>query len=139
MSNIKEVDGARLIGSAARKLKELGIQKPMYIEYVKSGAGKERIPSDPDYWYTRCASVLRQVYLNGPIGISRLRTRYGTRKRHVVHKHHAHRAGGSTIKDAFDVLEKLEYVKKAKSGRIITAKGRSFLDKTAGELLKQGA
>ncbi len=139
MSNIKEVEGAILIDSAAKKLKEMGIKKPEYIEFVKSGAGKERVPDNPDYWYVRCASILRQVYLNGPIGISRLRTRYGTRKRHVVHTHHMKRSGGSSIKDAFDALEKLEYVKKEKNGRVLTRKGRSFLDKTAGELLKSGA
>ncbi len=139
MPNINEVDSAMLISSVAKKLRELGVAKPKYVEYVKTGAGRERVPSDPEFWYTRCASILRQVYLNGPIGVSRLRTRYGTRKRHVVHKHHTLRSGGSNIKDAFDALEKLEYVKKGKNGRSLTPKGRSFLDKAAAEIFKQGA
>ncbi len=138
MSNIKEVDSSKLVSKTAEKLKGMDIKKPEYIDYVKSGAGKERVPSDPNFWYMRCASILRQTYLKGPIGVSKLRIRYGTRQRHLVHKHHTIKSGGSNIKDAFDALEKLGYVKKSKSGRILTQKGRSFLDKTAGEVLKEG-
>ncbi len=136
MAGILEVDTADLIAKAASKLKESGIKKPEYVDYVKSGAGKERPPSDENFWYIRCASVLRQVYLNGPVGVSRLRSRYGNRKGHVVHRHHHYRGGGSIIKDAFDELEKSGYLKKSKQGRIITPKGTSFMDKIANEIIK---
>ncbi len=140
MSNILEAEGSKLIQRTAEKLRESGnIARPEYVLYVKSGAGRERVPSSTEFWYFRCASILRQTYLNGPIGISKLRTRYSNRKRHVVHKHHNMRAGGSIIKDAFDALEKAGYVKKTKDGRELTPKGRSFLDKTAGEVIKAGA
>ncbi|MDE1823894.1 MAG: 30S ribosomal protein S19e [Candidatus Micrarchaeota archaeon] len=137
MANILEVDTQKLVESAAQKLKQSGgMDKPKYVDFVKSGASRERPPSDPDFWYMRCASVLRQVYLEGPIGVSKLRTRYGSRVNHTVHRHHHFRSGGSLIKDAFDALEKKGYVKKGKKGRIITPVGRSFLDKVAGELSK---
>lgn len=136
MANIYEVESDALVRHAAEKLKEEGIPMPEYINYVKSGAGKERPPTSRSFWYVRCASVMRQAYVNGPIGVSKLRTRYGSRQRHVVHRPHHRRAGGSIIKDAFDALEGKGYVKKTKEGRVITAKGRSFLDKAAGELLK---
>ncbi len=136
MANVLEVDASDFIKRASEKLKANGVQKPKYTEYVKSGAGKERVPSDPDFYFVRCASILRQVYLNGPIGVSALRTRYGNRKRHVVHRHHHYRAGGSVIKDAFDSLEKLGYVKKDAKGRAITKQGRSFVDKISNEIAK---
>ncbi len=140
MSNILEADGSKLIYKTAEKLKESGsVKRPEYVLYVKSGAGRERVPSNTDFWFMRCASILRQTYLNGPIGISKLRSRYSNRKRHVVHRHHNMRAGGSIIKDAFDALESAGYIKKTKSGRELTPKGRSFLDKTAGEIIKEGA
>ncbi len=139
MSNVLEADGSKLIEKAAEKLKGSGIEKPGYLDYVKSGAGRERVPADEDFWYIRCASILRQTYLNGHIGISRLRSKYSNRKRHVVHRRHTVKAGGSIIKDAFDALEKIGYVKKTTSGREITPKGRSFLDKLAGEVIKEGA
>ena len=137
MSNVLEVDNAKLVEAAAERLKKMGVEKPKYVEYVKSGAGNERVPLSRDFWYFRCASILRQTYINGPIGISKLRTRYGTRKRHAVHRHHMVRAGGSMIKDAFTALEKIGYVKATKEGRVITSKGKSFVDRLAGELLKE--
>ena len=136
MANIYEADSQKLIDLAASRLKESGIAKPAYIPYVKSGAGKERVPASEDFFYARCASVLRQVYMNGPIGISKLRTKYGSKKGHVVHRHHHARAGGSIIKDAFDALEKKGYIKTTKQGRVITATGKSFLDKLSNETLK---
>jgi small subunit ribosomal protein S19e len=136
MANVYEADSQKLIDLAASRLKESGIAKPSYVTYVKSGAGKERVPASEDFFYVRCASLLRQVYLKGPIGISRLRTKYGSKRGHVVHRHHHARAGGSVIKDAFDALEKKGYIKTSKQGRIITPAGRSFLDKLSNETLK---
>ncbi len=137
MTNIFDVDSGKLIDLAARKLKEKGgIEQPKYLAYVKTGPSKERIPSQKDFWYIRCSSVLRQVYINGPLGVSRLRTRYGSRRGHVVTRHHHQRAGGSIITDALNALEKAGYVKKAKAGREITASGKSFLDKTASEIAR---
>ena len=136
MANVYEVESDELVKKAAEKLKEQNIAKPAYIDYVKSGAGRDRPPSEESFWYMRCASILRQAYINGPIGIAKLRVRYGNRKRHMVTHPHHKRAGGSLIKDAFDTLEKAGYVEKTKTGRIITGKGKSFLDKIAGELIK---
>lgn len=136
MANIFEIESDQLVKRTAEKLREQNISKPSYVDYVKSGAGRDRAPTDDSFWYMRCASILRQTYVNGPIGISKLRTRYGNRKRHVVTHPHHKRAGGSIIKDAFDTLEKAGYVAKTKDGRTITDKGKSFLDKVANELLK---
>jgi small subunit ribosomal protein S19e len=121
----------------AEKLKAEKIEKPQFVGFVKSGAGKERLPASPDFWYTRCASILRQAYVNGPIGVAKLKVRYGNRKRHVVTRHHHYSASGSIIRHAFVSLEKAGYVQKAKNGggRIITAKGKSLLDKSANEIL----
>ncbi len=136
MADVLEVDASEFISRAAARLKASDVKKPKYVEYVKSGAGRERAPADQDFWYVRCASVLRQVYLNGPLGVSTLRTRYGNRKRHLVHSHHHFRSGGSIIKDSFDALEKLGYVKKTGHGREITPSGRSFIDKISNEIAK---
>lgn len=133
MANVFDVKGSQLVSVAAQKLKDK-IKKPDYINYVKSGANKERPPMDPDFWYVRTASVLRQVYVNGPVGVSRLRTRYGGGKIHTVHRHHHQQAGGSIIRDAMVALESINYVKKTKKGRVITPQGKSFLDKVSKEI-----
>jgi small subunit ribosomal protein S19e len=136
MANIYDVKAVDVVKIAAERLKEK-IKKPSYVDYVKSGANKERVPADPDFFYVRSASILRQVYVNGPIGVSKLRTRYGSRQEHVVHRRHHVKSGGSVIRDALQGLEKAGYVKQsttARKGRIITPQGRSFLDKIAKEL-----
>jgi small subunit ribosomal protein S19e len=130
MANVYDVEPSLLIKAAAEQLRDK-MKKPGYMNYVKSGAGRDRVPADPDFWYVRGASILRQVYLNGPVGVSRLRTRYGNRKESVVHKKHHVRASGSIIRDEFQQLEALKYVKNTKSGRVITPQGKSFLDKIA--------
>lgn len=136
MANVYQVESGKLISIAAQKLKEKGIAKPAYVAYVKTGPSRERIPSQKEFWYIRCSSLLRQIYINGPVGVSRLRTRYGSRKGHVVSRHHHGRAGGSMITDALNALEKAGYVKKGKSGREITPSGKSFLDKIANEIVR---
>ncbi|MDE1870769.1 MAG: 30S ribosomal protein S19e [Candidatus Micrarchaeota archaeon] len=133
MANVYDVKSSDVVRLAAERLKGK-IVKPSYVDFVKSGPNKERVPDDVDFFYVRSASILRQVYINGPIGVSRLRTRYGSRKEHVVHRRHHIRAGGSIIRDALQGLEKLNYVKNTRSGRIITPQGRSFMDKIAKEL-----
>jgi small subunit ribosomal protein S19e len=136
MANVFQVDSGKLISTAAQKLKEKGIAKPKYVEYVKTGPSRERIPDQKDFWFVRCSSILRQVYINGPLGVSSLRTRYGSRKEHVVTRHHHYRAGGSMITDALNALEKAGYVKKGKRGREITPSGKSFLDKIANDMVR---
>ena len=133
MANVFDVKGSAVVKVAAEKLKDK-IKKPAYIDYVKSGANKERTPNSPDFWYIRSASILRQVYLNGPIGVERLRTRYGSRKEHTMHRKHRMKAGGSIIRDSFQSLEKINFVKNTKAGRVITPQGKSFLDKISKEV-----
>jgi small subunit ribosomal protein S19e len=135
MANVFDVKGSELVSVAAQKLKDK-FPKPDYLNYVKSGANKERPPLDPDFWYVRSASILRQVYVNGPVGVSRLRGRYGSSKGHTVHRHHHAEAGGSIIRDALIALETVNYVKKTKKGRVITPEGKSFLDKLSKEMKK---
>ena len=135
MANVYEVNPQELIKAAAAKLKEVIKEPPEYMHFVKSGVIRERPPQDADFWYMRSASVLRQVYLNGPIGISRLRVRYGSNKEHVVHRKHFMRAGGSIISDSLKALEDAGLVKKDQKGRTITPKGKSFLDKLSNSVL----
>ena len=40
----------------------MGIEKPEFINYVKSGAHAERRPEQQNFWYLRLASLLRQAY-----------------------------------------------------------------------------
>jgi len=133
MANIYDVKASDFIKVASERLKDK-MKKPPYMDFVKSGPNKERMPQDPNFWYVRSASILRQVCINGPVGVARLRTRYGSRKEHVVHRRHHRQAGGSIIRDSFIELEKLSLVKNTKAGRVITPQGKSFVDKVCKEI-----
>ena len=92
---------------------------------------------NPDWWYTRTASLLRKIAVRGPLGTEKLRTIYGGKKRRGHQPAEFRQAGGSAIRKALQQLEKAGYVKYKdkgiKKGRIITPQGMSFLDKVAKE------
>ncbi len=128
-----DVEPNRLVREVAGRLKEMGIEKPAFVGLVKSGAHAERPPEDPDFWYVRCASVLRQAYANEGVGVQRLRRHYGGRKNFGAKPEHHVPAGGSTIRKAMQEMEKAGLLTKEKNTRKLSAKGRKLLDAAAKE------
>jgi small subunit ribosomal protein S19e len=117
----------RLSGYLKENIRE--IQPPDWASYVKTGSHAERIPQNPNWWYVRSASVLRKLYMNGPIGVSRLRKEYGGRKRRGVKPAHFAKAGGNIIRTILQQLEQAGLTQKAGiKGRVVSGKGRSLLD-----------
>ena len=122
-----------LIGALAKELKANPIIKPpAWINAVKTGSHNERVPEQEDFWYFRCASILRTMFVNGtPVGVMRLRTKYGGRTKHTVHREHHRQAGGKVIRLAIQQLEKAGLLKKEKVGRSISASGKKLVEKAA--------
>jgi len=134
MVTVTEVPAAKLIEKLKEELKKNEeIQPPAWASFAKSGAHRERPPKQKDFWYIRTASLLRKIYLEGPVGISRLRTYYGGKKRRGYKPAHFRRASGNILRKILQQLEKSGLVEKAKKGRKITSKGQKFLDKVAYE------
>jgi small subunit ribosomal protein S19e len=141
MANIYNCDPSELIEKSSEELKKLeSIKAPDWALFVKTGMHKERPPLKNDWWYVRTASVLRQIYRFGPIGVSKLRTKYGGKKNRGVKKSHFYKASGSIIRKIIQQLEKEEFVKKdlksVHKGRSITSKGKKFLDDIAKTISK---
>ncbi|HLB70462.1 MAG: 30S ribosomal protein S19e [Candidatus Methanoperedens sp.] len=135
MTTVYDVPAEMLINSAALKLKnDQKVNPPEWAKFAKTGAHKELSPDNVDWWYVRCASILRRVYIDGPVGISRIRSFYGGRHRNGVTPVHFSKGSGSIAREALQQLEKAGFVKAQKSGRIISPQGRSFLDNTANEV-----
>lgn len=130
----RDTEPEKLIRQTAVELKG-SIEMPQWAVFVKTGTHKQRAPEQADWWYLRAASVLRQVYMNGPVGVEKLRTFYGGRKRRGHKPPHFRKAGGKIIRTILIDLEKQGYIeKKGKAGRIITAKGQKFLDGVAKQM-----
>jgi len=130
-----------LIEKAAEELKKVeAIKPPVWASIAKTGVHKERAPAEKDWWYKRAAAVLRSVYLLGPIGVAKLRLKYGGKKRRGHQPPVFKKGSGSVIRKVLQQLDKAGFTKflekGTRKGRIITPKGKSFLDKIAVRLAK---
>lgn len=140
MATIYDVDPSELIKKAASSLKSNdNIKEPSWAKFVKTGVSKERPPVETDWWYTRAASVLRKVYILGPIGVNKLRKKYGGKKNRGHKPEKFYLGSGNIVRKILQQLEKAELIKyaekKVHKGRVITPKGKKFLDKIANEIV----
>jgi len=139
--SILEVNPQKLVEEVAKDLKPLlQDKKPEWVDYVKTGVHKERPPLDPDWYYYRAASILKNVYKFGPIGVEKLRRKYGGRKNRGYKPEHTYKAGGKIIRVILQQLEELGLVTKSQKGthkgRVATPKGISLLTKAANRIKK---
>ena len=134
MPSVLEVEAQKFVNTLKEKLKSFKeIQPPSWAGIVKSGVSRNRPPQQQDFWFVRSASVLRRLYLEGTVGVERLSTYYGGRKRYGRAPAHFRKASRNTIRKIVQQLEKASLVEKNKKGRKLSSKGRSFLDKVAKE------
>lgn len=123
------------LAEALKKVSEF--KQPEWAEFVKSGPSKERPIEDPDFWNKRAASILRQIYRKGIVGVSRLRTKYGSKKDRGMKPEAFKKAGGKIIRTILqqadeagftEVIKNTKETKVKKSGRKLTQKGKEFLE-----------
>ena len=138
MTTLYDVPTKELIDEVAKKLKnDKFIALPEENRYVRTGVHKENPPTNKDWWYVRCAAILRKIYIKNIIGIEQLRAEYGGGKNRGSKPSKARRGSGSIARRAVQQLEKAGYVTRIKGkGRVLTPKGRSFLDNTSHEVMK---
>jgi len=139
MAKVYDVPANALISKLAEVLKTEDIPAPSWSLFVKTGAHADKPPQKSDWWHTRCASILRKIYLHGPISVNELRTMYGDGKRNMYYgaRHHKD-ASGAIIRNAIHGLERLGYVEKVeKKGRVLSRQGMQKLDKMSTEILKE--
>jgi len=133
---INEIEPNEFIIKIAEELKKKGIEAPEWAQFVKTGVHKERPPVEKDWWFMRVAAILRSVALLGPVGVSKLRTKYGGKQRRGHKPAKFARGSGNIIRKALQQLEKLNFIKQATvgshKGRILTKEGKEFLNSIAG-------
>ena len=138
MTTAYDVPAKDLIDALTKKLQnEREIVPPEWSHYVRTGVSKENPPEDKNWWHTRCASILRKIYINNGIGIEHLKNEYSGKRDKGSKPYKARSGSGSVVRHAVQQLEKAGYVTKLRGkGRILTSKGTSFLDNTAHEVKK---
>jgi small subunit ribosomal protein S19e len=138
MTTVYDVPAKELIEEIAKTFhQDKAIQLPEENTFVRTGVHKENPPENKDWWYIRCASILRKVYMSNGIGIEHLRNEYGGKRDRGSKPYKARGGSGSIARRAVQQLEKAGYVTKIRGkGRIVTPKGRSFLDNISHNVMK---
>jgi small subunit ribosomal protein S19e len=132
--SIYVVQPEKLVEAIAEKLKEYPeISPPKGSEFWKTAFFKELAPQDSEnFWYIRCASLLRKIKKFGPIGVNKLRKFYGGRNRKGPGLNHSAKGSGKIIRVALQQLEKANLIEiMEKEGRIVSAEGTSLLERMA--------
>ena len=132
MADVRSIEPSKYNSKLAEALKKMpDFEKPEWVDFVKTSAHKQRPTIEVDFWHKRAASVLRQIYIKGIVGVQRLRTRYGGRKNRGQRPPEFRKGGGKIIRTILQQAETagfLEKVKEKKSGRKLTTKGKEFLE-----------
>ncbi|MBS3074626.1 40S ribosomal protein S19 [Candidatus Pacearchaeota archaeon] len=121
----------KLLSEELKKIPEF--KAPEWIHFVKSSPARDRPILEEDFWHKRAASIMRQIYVRGVLGVSRLRTRYGGRKDRGHKPPEFRRGSGKIIRLILQQAEAAGLLKKVKgkrSGRSLTTKGKELVEKT---------
>ena len=138
MNPIYELDAHEYNKKLAGALKQIPeFKMPEWAEFVKSGPAKERPIDDIDFWHKRAASILRQIYKRGVVGVNRFRTKYGSKKNRGYKPEKFIKAGGKIIRTILQQSDKVGFtevakpvrgIRSRKPGRKLTEKGKEFLE-----------
>lgn len=138
MTSVYEMNPQEYNLKLAEALKEVPeFKAPEWSKFVKSGPSRERPIDDADFWYKRAASILRNVYKKKIVGVSRLRTKYGSKKNRGMRPEAFMRASGKIIRTILqqsdkagftEIAKDIKDVRSRKPGRQLTKKGKEFLE-----------
>ncbi|MCX8173911.1 MAG: 30S ribosomal protein S19e [Thermoplasmata archaeon] len=136
MTTAYDVPPEELIKKLTEKIKADGsFTPPEWAKYAKTGTHAERSPVQDDWWYTRVASVMRKIYLLGPIGTERLSAEYGGLRRRGSAPAHPRKGSRNIVRKILQQLEQAGYVVRTKRGRVITPEGRKVIDNLSHTIL----
>jgi len=134
------VHSQELVEKLTVKIKEVeAVKAPEWAAFVKTGMSKERPPMDGDWWEKRAASILFKVLRYGPIGVSKLRRKYGGKKNRGVKPGRFYPGSANIIRKILQQLEKAELVKMkdkgVRKGKVIAPKGAALIHSAAKGLI----
>ena len=134
ISSVYQIPADKYNISLAEALKQISeFKEPEWAGFVKTGISKKRPPQEPDFWFKRAASILRQIYINKTVGVNRLKTRYGSKKNRGMRPEKFKKASGKIIRTILQQAEAAGFLEKynepgKRAGRKLTEKGREFLE-----------
>ena len=138
--SVKDVDQQQFTAAFAEFLKKTGkleIPRAEWVDIVKLGIHKQMAPVDPDWYYTRCASITRFLYLRRT-GVGALTRVYGGLKHKGVRPSHFQCGSRGVIRKCLQSLEKAKLIEKHTSGgRVLSQLGRRNMDTIAKQVAEK--
>merc|ERR1712139_214948 len=133
MACVKDVDQSAFVVAFAEFLKNSGkVKVPAWTDQVKTAIHKELSPYNQDWYYVRCASLARHLYMRGNAGVGAFRKVYGGSKDNGFAPSHFRIANGNIIRKCLQSLESVKLVKKSDfKGRVVTSAGQRDMDRVA--------
>jgi small subunit ribosomal protein S19e len=135
MADVRSVESGKYNILLAHALKEFSeFKAPHWAALVKTSTHRQRPTQEVDFWHKRAASILRQLYIRGTVGVNRLRTRYGGRKDRGMKPAEFRKSGGKIIRLILQQAEAAGLAEKVKGkspGRKLSSKGKEFLESVA--------
>ena len=115
MTTVFDVPADLLINKVSEEFKNNDkIESPAWSDFVRTGVHKERKPENEDWWFVRTASIIRRVYIDGPVGVETIATSIGEEV--------------STIEDVVEPFLLQEgFIKRTQRGRVATDKAYEHL------------
>ncbi|HUV62171.1 MAG TPA: 30S ribosomal protein S19e [Thermoplasmata archaeon] len=141
MATAYDIPAEKLVPRLAEELKKLDtVKAPEWAMFVKTGRHKEKSPIEEGWWFVRSAAVLRKVYMDGPIGTTRVAAAFGGKADRGSKPNKAVRGSRAIARMTIQQLEKSQLIQRDKDGgRVVTGKGRKLVDGLSTELLKEMA
>ena len=132
-ATLRDVSANKWIRAMAQHLKQSGkLFVPSCTELVKQSHGNQRAPQNPDWYFYRCAAVLRRIYVRPGTGYGGLSKAFAIKKNNGSRPEKTVRASTGLLHWACRSLEGLKLIGKGKeSGRILTKDGRRKCDAIA--------
>ncbi len=113
--------------------KQKTILAPEWATFVKTGANKQRPPTQTDWWHIRASSVLKKVNKFGPVGTNALAKQYGGRRNRGHKPDRKVSASRNIVRKCLQQLEAAGLIKQQsipKAGKVVTAEGKALLNST---------
>jgi len=131
---VRDVPAQQFVVAYAQYLRSTGkVDVPTWADMVKTATWKELGPYDPDWYYIRCASMARHVYLKGGLGVGKFKHIYGGPSRRGTCPSHHKASSGSVARSCLKQLTRMGIIELHESGgRQITPSGQRDLDRIAG-------
>jgi small subunit ribosomal protein S19e len=105
---VKDVDAHEFVKRYATHLKKQGkIQLPELVDLMKTSVSRELAPYDEDWFYIRCASLARRLYVRQGTGVGAFSKVYGAKKRRGTLPGHFCRSSRGVIRNCLKQLMKV--------------------------------